>query len=360
MGTRVFTAKDNQMDSAEWEEAVSILRSGGLVAFPTETVYGLGGDATNPEAAQKIYQAKGRPSDNPLIVHIADLSQLGDVVAEMPEIGRRLAEHFWPGPLTMILKKSDTIPYETTGGLDTVAVRMPSHPIAQLLLKKSGVMIAAPSANASGRPSPTTAAHVWEDLRNRIDAIIDGGTVGIGIESTIIDLTEDNPLILRPGFVTKEMLEDVIGPVGMDPGLEKENTKVRPKAPGMRYRHYAPRAELTLVEGSSRDVVAKINDMTEVAMAKGQRVGILATEETKREYCRGEVVSVGKRRDEAEIAGHLYAVLRRFDDLGVDVIYSESFDDSGVGQAVMNRLLKAAGYRRISAGEDMDRVHSFK
>lgn len=221
-------------------------------------------------------------------------------------------------------------------------------------------MIAAPSANASGRPSPTTAAHVWEDLHDRIDAVIDGGAVGIGIESTIIDLTEDKPLILRPGFVTKEMLEDVIGPVGIDPGLAQENTTVRPKAPGMRYRHYAPRAELILVEGNSRDVVAEINRLTEAAVAKDQSVGILATEETKRAYCRGEVVSVGKRRDEAEIARHLYEVLRRFDDLGVDVIYSESFHDSGVGQAVMNRLLKAAGYRRILVGEEIKKEDSFK
>ncbi len=348
MGTRVFIAKDNQLSPAEWEKTVSVLRNGGLVAFPTETVYGLGGDATDPHAARKIYQAKGRPSDNPLIVHIADFSQLEDIVAETPEKARTLAQRFWPGPLTLILKKNGRIPLETTGGLDTVAVRMPDHPLARTLLKKSGVMIAAPSANTSGRPSPTTAAHVLEDLDGRVDVIVDGGAVGIGIESTILDLTEDPPMILRPGFLTKEALCEAIGEVRTDPGLCKD-TAERPKAPGMRYRHYAPRAELTLIEGDSREVVAAINALAKNAEAHGRRVGILATEGTKDSYRAGEAVSVGNREDEAEVARHLYSVLRRFDNLGVDVIYSESFDDSGLGQAVMNRLLKAAGHRRIDA-----------
>ncbi len=347
MKTRVFKAEGNRIDTRELKEAAEVIRAGGLVAFPTETVYGLGGDATSQEASKKIYQAKGRPSDNPLIVHIADFSQLCDIVEEVPESARILADKFWPGPLTMILRKNDVIPYETTGGLDTVAIRLPNHPVALSFLQESGCMIAAPSANTSGRPSPTTADHVWEDLHDKIDVILDGGEVGIGIESTIVDLTEEVPVILRPGFITQEMLEGVLGRVEMDPGLVNENSKMPPKAPGMRYRHYAPKAELTLVEGDAGDVVSKINQLSLKARDTGQKVGIIATEETKSLYTYGEVISIGSREDEAEIARHLYQVLRGFDDKDVDVIYSESFVAAGVGQAIMNRLLKAAGHKKI-------------
>lgn len=348
MKTRVFTAGENGIDEQEMAVAAEVIRTGGLVAFPTETVYGLGGDATNPDASRKIYEAKGRPSDNPLIVHIENFGQLEDIVAEVPEEARLLAEKFWPGPLTMILNKNHVIPYETTGGLDTVAIRMPNHPVAQEFLKKSGCMIAAPSANTSGRPSPTRASHVWEDLQGRIDVILDGGEVGIGIESTIVDLTEDVPVILRPGFITIEMLTEVLGTVRMDPGIVDENSKTPPKAPGMRYRHYAPKAELTLVEGQENMVVDEINRYTREQMSSGKKVGIIATEETKDRYPAGEVVSIGSRKDEAEVARHLYQVLRQFDEWKVDVIYSESFQTAGVGQAIMNRLLKAAGHKKIT------------
>lgn len=348
MKTQVFTIKDNQINRQDINAAAEMIRKGGLVAFPTETVYGLGGDATSPDASRKIYEAKGRPSDNPLIVHIADFSQLRQIVDNVPPEAELLAKHFWPGPLTMILNKNQVIPYETTGGLDTVAIRMPSHPVALAFLRESGCMIAAPSANTSGRPSPTSASHVWEDLQGRIDGIIDGGDVEIGIESTIVDLTDEIPTVLRPGFITMEMLQEVLGEVRLDPGIFSENTKVLPKAPGMRYRHYAPKAELTLVEGDASQVVAKINELTEEAHSRGLRVGIVATEETKGDYRLGEVVSLGSREDEAEVAHHLYRVLRGFDELGVDVIYSESFTAAGVGQAVMNRLLKAAGHKRIT------------
>ncbi len=348
MKTRVFTAGENGIDEQEMAVAAEVIRTGGLVAFPTETVYGLGGDATNPDASRKIYEAKGRPSDNPLIVHIENFGQLEDIVAEVPEEARLLAEKFWPGPLTMILNKNHVIPYETTGGLDTVAIRMPNHPVAQEFLKKSGCMIAAPSANTSGRPSPTRASHVWEDLQGRIDVILDGGEVGIGIESTIVDLTEDVPVILRPGFITIEMLTEVLGTVRMDPGIVDENSKTPPKAPGMRYRHYAPKAELTLVEGQENMVVDEINRYTREQMSSGKKVGIIATEETKDRYPEGEVVSIGSRKDEAEVARHLYQVLRQFDEWKVDVIYSESFQTAGVGQAIMNRLLKAAGHKKIT------------
>ena len=219
MKTKVFVARDNQIEEAELKEASAVIRSGGLVAFPTETVYGLGGDATNPEASRKIYAAKGRPSDNPLIVHIADFSQLGQIVEKVPPEAELLAKHFWPGPLTMILHKNQVIPYETTGGLDTVAIRMPAHTVALAFLRESGCMIAAPSANTSGRPSPTSAAHVREDLEGRIDAIIDGGDVEIGIESTIIDLTEETPCVLRPGYITMDMMREVLGEVKLDPGI---------------------------------------------------------------------------------------------------------------------------------------------
>lgn len=347
METKVFVARDNYIKDEELKEASAVIRSGGLVAFPTETVYGLGGDATNPEASRKIYAAKGRPSDNPLIVHIADFSQLRNIVAEVPQEAEKLAEAFWPGPLTMILRKNDVIPYETTGGLDTVAIRMPSHPVARAFLQDSGCLIAAPSANTSGRPSPTTAQHVWEDLHGKIEILLDGGPVGIGIESTIVDLSEERPMILRPGFITQEMLSAVLGDVGMDPGLASENSKQPPKAPGMRYRHYAPKADLTLVEGTMEEVISKINALTREAQAMGKSVGVLATEENKDCYVADHVIVIGQRQDEAEIARHLFDVLRQFDDLQVDLIYSESFVAAGVGQAIMNRLLKAAGHKRI-------------
>ena len=347
METKVFVARDNYIKDEELKEASAVICSGGLVAFPTATVYGLGGDATNPEASRKIYAAKGRPSDNPLIVHIADFSQLRNIVAEVPQEAEKLAEAFWPGPLTMILRKNDVIPYETTGGLDTVAIRMPSHPVARAFLQDSGCMIAAPSANTSGRPSPTTAQHVWEDLHGKIEILLDGGPVGIGIESTIVDLSEERPMILRPGFITQEMLSAVLGDVGMDPGLASENSKQPPKAPGMRYRHYAPKADLTLVEGTMEEVISKINALTREAQAMGKSVGVLATEENKDRYVADHVIVIGQRQDEAEIARHLFDVLRQFDDLQVDLIYSESFVAAGVGQAIMNRLLKAAGHKRI-------------
>lgn len=347
METKVFVARDNYIKDEELKEASAVIRSGGLVAFPTETVYGLGGDATNPEASRKIYAAKGRPSDNPLIVHIADFSQLRNIVAEVPQEAEKLAEAFWPGPLTMILRKNEVIPYETTGGLDTVAIRMPSHPVARAFLQDSGCMIAAPSANTSGRPSPTTAQHVWGDLHGKIEILLDGGPVGIGIESTIVDLSEERPMILRPGFITQEMLSAVLGDVGMDPGLASENSKQPPKAPGMRYRHYAPKADLTLVEGTMEEVISKINALTREAQAMGKSVGVLATEENKDCYVADHVIVIGQRQNEAEIARHLFDVLRQFDDLQVDLIYSESFVAAGVGQAIMNRLLKAAGHKRI-------------
>jgi L-threonylcarbamoyladenylate synthase len=332
-------------DQAVIRWAGQILKDGGLVAFPTETVYGLGGDATNPAASRRIYRAKGRPSDNPLIVHITNMEALEQIVELVPPAAYALAERFWPGPLTMIFQKNDRIPYETTGGMDTVAVRMPSDPIARALIDAAGGYVAAPSANTSGRPSPTSASHVAEDLDGRIDMILDGGPVGIGLESTIVDLTEDTPLILRPGYITQEMLEEVLSTVRMDPGLIEADSDKKPKAPGMKYRHYAPRADLKVVEGEIPAVVREINRRSRELIGQQKTVGIIATEETKEQYTQGIVISIGTRQDEEAIARHLYGTLRRFDELGVDAIFSESFADAKLGQAIMNRLLKAAGHQ---------------
>ncbi len=334
-------------DEGVMKKAGDILKKGGLVAFPTETVYGLGGDALSPAASAKIYAAKGRPSDNPLIVHIADQGALELLASEVPETARKLADHFWPGPLTMILPKSDIVPRETTGGLDTVAIRMPSHPAAYELIRSSGIYIAAPSANTSGRPSPTTAAHVMEDLDGRIDMVIDGGKVEIGLESTIIDLTGDIPTILRPGYITKKQLEAVIGHVEVDPAIITGNydPNLRPKAPGMKYRHYAPKGELTIVEGGREDVAMVINHLTAENDAAGLKTAVIASEENMDLYRAAQVINIGSRAHETEVAANLYDVLRRMDEMEIDRIYAESFAGEGIGTAIMNRLLKAAGHR---------------
>lgn len=332
-------------------EASEILKKGGLVAFPTETVYGLGGDATDKEASRKIYQAKGRPSDNPLIVHIAKFEQLEQITENLPKTAKLLADAFWPGPLTMVCNKNQVIPYETTGGLDTVAVRMPNNPVALALIEESGCMIAAPSANTSGRPSPTKASHVYEDLSGKIEAILDGGPVDIGLESTIVDLTEDVVTILRPGYINMDMLKEVVGEVRMDPGIvfnDKGTTSgAKPKAPGMRYKHYAPKGDLTIVAGAEEKVISTINKLTAEAEASGKKVGIIATSATAGRYDGGQVLVIGDREDEQSIAHNLYDILRQFDELEVDIIYSESFATPKMGQAIMNRLLKAAGQKTI-------------
>ena len=292
----------------------------------------------------KIYAAKGRPSDNPLIVHIAELEQLEKITTEIPEGAKILAEKYWPGPLTMILPKADIVPRETTGGLDSVAVRLPSDRIAQELIKAGGGLVAAPSANTSGRPSPTMAEHVEEDLGDAIDMIIDGGQVGIGLESTIVDFTEEIPVVLRPGYISLEMLQETLGDVRMDKGLLITDSSVHPKAPGMKYRHYAPKAELTIFEGDNDKVVERINEIAAENVSKGLKVGILSSTENEQRYTSGEVVVVGSRADEHEVAAHLFDVLRHFDHINVDIILSEGFEENSFGQAVMNRLIKAAGH----------------
>lgn len=347
MKTEIIRIQEDNVDEVALKRAGEILKQGGLVAFPTETVYGLGGDALNRESSHKIYAAKGRPSDNPLIIHIARLEDLYPIVSEVTEEAIQIADAFWPGPLTMILPKSDCVPYETTGGLDTVAVRMPSHPIAQKLIAYGGGYIAAPSANTSGRPSPTIAKYVAEDMDGKIEMIIDGGEVGIGIESTIIDMTVTPPQILRPGYITETMLEEVLGQVDADVTMMHANTGQAPKAPGMKYRHYAPNGELTIVEGNPSKVVTYINEQVVQDRRNGERVGVIATEELIEEYTADVIKSVGQRNDEAGIARRLYTILREFDDEHVTKIYSEGFETDGLGQAIMNRLLKAAGHKMI-------------
>lgn len=348
MNTKIERVNPDQIDETIMEEAGRLIAEGELVAFPTETVYGLGGDALHPEASRKIYAAKGRPSDNPLIVHIADFSDMERVARKVPDAAKKLADAFWPGPLTMIVNKSDAVPMATTGGMNTVAVRMPNHPVALDLIRKSGCLIAAPSANTSGRPSPTEAAHVAEDLSGKIAMILDGGPVGIGIESTIIDLTEPTPMVLRPGYITPEMLSEVLGEeVIIDPGIIAADDTRKPKAPGMKYKHYAPKADMVIVDGSQTAVIDKINALVQQKRSAGEKVAVIATEESKHSYQADVILSMGSRSNEDAIAQHLYRILRECDELHVDAIYSESFQTPRIGQAIMNRLLKAAGHTVI-------------
>ncbi len=347
MNTRYINwNSENGFCREELQEAVGIIRAGGLVAFPTETVYGLGGNGLRKEASEKIYAAKGRPSDNPLILHIGKMEQLETIVSHVPETARKLAEKFWPGPLTMVFEKAPCVPYETTGGLETVAVRMPEHEGALTFLQAADVPVAAPSANTSGRPSPTLAEHVKEDLSGKIDMIIDGGPVGIGFESTIVDVTEETPVILRPGYITREMLSAVVGEVVLDPALLSVRPDVAPKAPGMKYRHYAPVAEMTVFRGEEEVVIRHINQLVANYVEQGRyvpnEIGILATEESASRYPVGQVVASGSRKNDTT-GKYLYGALRQFDERSVKIILSESFYDSEKNEAIMNRLLKAAG-----------------
>lgn len=324
--------------------AAEIIRNGGLVAFPTETVYGLGADAMNEKAVLRIFEAKGRPSDNPLIVHVSSADEVPQLVQNIPEQARLLIDRFWPGPLTLVMKKSPAVPLSVTAGLDTVAVRMPSHPVALSLIKSAGVPIAAPSANRSGKPSPTAAAHVIEDLTGRVEAIIDAGSCNVGVESTVLDITNGKPIILRPGGVTHEQLRTVLGEVSLDPALlGKVSESVKPKSPGMKYRHYAPKAQVIVIEGDINPAADKIHELYNKYTSEGYRVGIMATDETQKLYPVPIIISAGSRKAPETIASSLFSVFREFDSLGVDIILSESVNTKGIGLAIMNRLKKAAG-----------------
>ncbi len=348
MNTELCRIDGTDSNRETLERAGRIIRQGGLVAFPTETVYGLGGNGLNPRSAKAIYAAKGRPSDNPLILHIADRNELYSLVSEIPEVAEKLMDAFWPGPMTLVFPKSELVPTESTGGLDTVAIRMPSHPIAAEFIRAAGVPIAAPSANRSGRPSPTMASHVWEDMGGRIEMILDGGEVGIGLESTIIDLTDGVPTILRPGYITQTMIEEVIGHTEVDKASTGENAEhVRPKAPGMKYRHYAPKAEMTLVSGDQSRVCEKLSELAAERITQGKKVRIICTEETKDRFSDVDAVSAGFRNHPEMIAHSLFRLLREADRDEIEVLLSETFEETELGVAVMNRLMKAAGYHII-------------
>ncbi len=344
----VVGMEPDEIDVRLINECAGILKGGGTVAFPTETVYGLGANALDPMAVKKIFEAKGRPSDNPLIVHVAKKEEIVPLVKEIPEKALAVMEKFWPGPLTIIFEKSDMIPNEISAGLSTVAIRMPSHPIAIKLIEEAGLPIAAPSANISGRPSPTKAEHVMEDLIGKVDAIIAGGDCNVGVESTVLDMTGHIPMILRPGGVTKEMLEMVLGEVIIDPAVEDpEGVQDTPKAPGMKYTHYAPKADVIIINGSLDKAARKIKELKVNYEDEGKQVGIICTDETRGEYHGDHVKSMGSRKYPKTIAANLFKVLREFDGTDVDIILSEAVDAIEIGQAIMNRLKKAAGYRIV-------------
>lgn len=325
-----------QADDASIRRAAALLRAGELVAFPTETVYGLGADALNGAAAARIFAAKGRPADNPLIAHIAGESGLAGLIALEPcACARKLMRAFWPGPMTLIFPKSPRVPREVTAGLDTVAVRMPSHPVARALIRAAQTPIAAPSANRSGRPSPTTAAHVLEDMEGRIPLILDGGPCEVGLESTVVDVTGARPRILRPGGVTLEMLEGVVGDVDVDEGvLHQLQAGSQARSPGMKYKHYAPKGEVTIVTGPrAAQEIARLYD------AADGRAAILAFSQA--DYGARRVYRL------KNAPGELFAALRQLDEDGMETIYAEDVPTTGVGLAVMNRLMRAAAFRVV-------------
>lgn len=334
-------------DHAALNEAAELLREGKLVGFPTETVYGLAANALNEQAVRDIFEAKGRPGDNPLIVHIADKADLEPLIRVKPSPAAiKLMDAFWPGPLTLIFPKSEKVPLRTTGGLDSVAVRMPGHPIALELIRRSALPIAAPSGNRSGRPSPTTALHMLEDMDGRIELILDGGECSVGVESTVVDMSGEVPRILRPGGVTREMIARVVGDCAVDSAVMrplKENE--RPKSPGMKYRHYAPAGQLTIFHGESEGVIEAICETYDHALAEGQRALILALEPHLSRYGARKTLSLGK--DAQEMAHAVFAALRGADEAHAEVILSEAVEAEGIGLAVMNRLGRAAAFHIV-------------
>lgn len=325
------------------KEAAEVIKNGGVVAFPTETVYGLGANALKEECVKKIFVAKGRPQDNPLIVHVAS-KNIDEYVKNIPDVANELIDKFWPGPLTLILEKRNIIPMETSANLDTIGIRMPSNKIAMELIKESGVPIAAPSANISGRPSPTNIERCVEDLKGRVDYILGGEISEVGLESTIVDCTVYPPMVLRPGGITLEMLREVDENIEIDKGLLNNSKEFKPKAPGMKYRHYAPNAKLKIIRGNNKKTIEKINEMVQNYIDEEKSVGILTTKENSSKYPNGKVVILGEENNLEEIASNLFNALREFNDLGVDIILAEAFNEEGIGVAIMNRLNKAAGY----------------
>lgn len=342
MQTKIFKVSPKKPSLAQIRRAAKIIKIGRLVAFPTETVYGLGANALDSKAIRKIFDAKDRPSDNPLIIHIADVADLGILSDHIPKMAFDLIDKFWPGPLTLVLKKSKFVPKIATGGLDTVAIRMPKNKIAQELIAQSGVPIAAPSANIAGRPSPTIPQHVIEDLSGRISAIIDGGPTKIGIESTVVDLSRKTPMLLRPGGVTIEQLQKVLGKITIHPIIYGKKTKSAHRSPGMKYRHYSPQAKIILVEGPKAKTSKKISQLLQHYKKQGLRVGILSTEHN---YTKSDMTRfIGDRPD--KIATNLFKSFREFDAKKIEIILAQGISHKGLGLGIMNRLGKAA-YKKV-------------
>ncbi|WP_010531571.1 L-threonylcarbamoyladenylate synthase [Lentibacillus jeotgali] len=334
MLTKRWNIHQENPDYQAIREAAELLRDGRTVAFPTETVYGLGADATNEAAVSGIFRAKGRPEDNPLIAHVATKEQLRSLVSTLPSVAEKLLDQFTPGPLTVVLPSNGVCAGNVTSGLSTIGVRIPEHPVARELLKACDIPVAAPSANISGKPSPTTADHVWEDLNGKISGLVDGGSTGVGVESTVVDCTQDVPIVLRPGGITKEQLKAAVGSVMVDPALA--NTEESPKAPGMKYTHYAPEVPMWLVAGTPEDLQAIIDREQD-----GQkRIGAMVSTATADKLQADRVIQLGS--DLREIAASLYDALRIFKNGDVDLIVCETFPQTDIGQAIMNRLKKAA------------------
>ena len=344
MKTKISMIKNASEDEKEIQEAAEIIKNGGTVVFPTETVYGLGADGLNSEAVKKIFEAKGRPQDNPLIIHVSS-KDLNLYAEGVPQIANKLVEKFWPGPLTIILKKKDIVPNETSASLDSIGIRMPNNEIALKLIELSETTIAAPSANISGRPSPTDLQRCVEDLDGKVDCILGGEQSDIGVESTIVDCTVNPPLVLRPGGVTLEMLREIDPNINIDPAImKKPEPNLKPKAPGMKYRHYAPKAKVTIVSGNKKNTIEKIKEMVHYNIEKKKKVCILTVDENEKEYSEGIKISLGSLNDLSTVARNLFETLRKCDDIGADVVFAESFEQKGVGIAIMNRLNKAAGF----------------
>ncbi|PKM51573.1 MAG: threonylcarbamoyl-AMP synthase [Firmicutes bacterium HGW-Firmicutes-7] len=347
MTTKIVKIDGEHINLHVIEEVATLLKQGGLVAFPTETVYGIGANALNENSIKRIYEAKGRPSDNPLIVHIAQLSDVYKYVSEVSDISLKLMNKFWPGPLTLIFNKNATLSSVITGGLETVAIRLPSNNIAKAIIKASGLPIAAPSANRSGKPSPTRAKHVIEDLDGLVDMIIDGGKAQIGLESTVLDVSSSIPVLLRPGSVTIEMLEKEIGQVLIDPTLIGEHEKITPKSPGMKYKHYAPKGMLAVVYGEDYLAIKEINQLVKEKEVAGYSVAVISTDEDKEMYQCENIMVIGSKNNGIEIAANLFKILRKMDEKGIEYIYTKAFSEENIGMATMNRLLKAAGNKKI-------------
>lgn len=351
MQTKVITIDDSSLHSqkSKLQEIAYFIKRGDLVACPTETVYGLCGNGLDSNSTKKIYEAKGRPSDNPLILHIANFEMLENVAKTVPHKAKKLIDAFWPGALTIILEKQDCVPYETTGGLETVAVRMPSNEIILEIIKLSGLPLAAPSANISGKPSPTKAEHVIEDLSSKIACIVDGGDCKFGVESTIIDCTKDIPVLLRPGSITISMIEKVIGKISVDKSITEKSPVNKPMAPGMKYKHYAPNAKITLVTSDNvKDIPSEIIKLVKKCESN-KKIAIICTDETEGLYKDLDVLifSLGTREDLNTITKKLFHGLRDMDKNNIDIAFCEGFSENEEGLAIMNRLVKASGYNVI-------------